>query len=513
MKKILALLLCAVLLSGCQTEKQPYIPTGDGLYVESTTTLPYQDPVTKEQRLCLAWDSNQSLNPYQTGSSTQRLLFNLMYQGLFAVDAQYAVHPILCKQYRISKDMTTYTFYLEAATFADGTLLTAQDVAASLLAAKESPVYSGRFQQMVDARAEEDGAVTVVMAIPYENLPLLLDVPIVKAEEVDAESPMGTGPYEMRADAENRMLLRRENWWCRANMPATAGYITLVKASTPTELRDAFEFGLIDLVCTDPGSESYVDFRCDYELWDCESGYFLYLACYEKSKVFSNVKVRAALTYAINRNLLVTEYYQQFAYGATLPASPESPWYDQQQASAYDYAPEKLQQAVEDAGLTGSTITLLVNQADGRRIRVAKEIAAMLKGAGLVVTISALRDTEDNMAYTNALKNGKYDLHLGQTKLSPNMDLTQFFANKGSLSFGGLTDVVCESLCQEAMANIGNYYSLHKAVLADAMLCPVLFKGYAIYASRGTFETLEPARDAILFYSLGKSMDACKLKD
>lgn len=513
MKRICALVLCAALLSGCQTEKQPYIPTGDGLYVDATTTRPIQDPAAKEQRLRLAWDPTQSLNPYQTGSTTQRLLFNLLYQGLFAVDAQYQVHPILCKQYRVSKDMTTYTFYLEKATFADGFVLTAEDVAASLLAAKESPVYSGRFHQMQDVVVTEDGGVTVVMAIPYENLPLLLDVPIVKAEEVNAESPMGTGPYTMRSDAENRILMRRDNWWCRAEMPVTAGYITLVQASTPTQLRDAFEFGQIDMVCTDPGLENYVDFRCDYELWDCESGYFLYLACYEKSKVFSNAKVRAALACAIDRDQLVTDYYRQFAYSAVLPASPESPWYEQKQADAFDYAPEKLQQAVEEAGMTDAAITLLVNQADGRRIRVAKAIAEMLKAAGLKVTVSALRDTEDSQAYTNALKNGKYDLHLGQTKLSANMDLTQFFHKEGKLNFGGLSDVVCDSLCQEAMANSGNYYSLHRAVMTDGMLCPILFKGYAIYTSRGTFESLEPARDALLFYTLGKSMDSCKMEN
>lgn len=507
MKRIIAMLLCVVLLAGCQTDKPPYIPTGNGLYDDSATTKPIQIQPEKEQILRLAWDPAQSLNPYQTGSTTQKLLFDLLYQGLFAVDAKYQAHPMLCKHYRVSRDMTQYTFYLENATFSDGSSVTAQDVAASLLAAKESLVYSGRLSQMTDVQVAEDGGVVVTMAIPYENLPILLDIPIVKAAEVSLESPLGTGPYVMRVGEQNRLLMRRENWWCRAAMPVTAEYITLVPASTPTALRDAFEFGQIDLVCTDPGSEGFVDFRCDYELWDCESGYFLYLGCRAGSAVFSDRKVRQALVYAIDREALVQEYFKGFAAAATLPASPESPWYDQTQAASYGYEPEKFTLAVQEAGLAESSIILLVNQADGRRIRVAKAIAGMLKQSGLKVTVSALSGEK----YTKALADGKYDLHLGQTKLSANMDLTAFFNKDGALNFGSLTDPVCDSLCQEAMANAGNYYTLHKAVMTDGMLCPVLFKGYAIYASRGTFDTLEPSRDSLLFYTLGKSMDDCKL--
>ena len=61
------------------------------------------------------------------------------------------------------------------------------------------------------------------------------------------------------------------------------------------------------------------------------------------------------------------------------------------------------------------------------------------------------------------------------------------------------------------MANIGNYYSLHRTVMDEGMLCPILFRSYAIYVGRGAIDTLEPARDNPFFYSLGKSMEACKL--
>ena len=511
MKRVIATVLCAVLTAGllaaCQGEKQPYIPTGNGLYEDVTTPAePTAGDSGKEQLLSLAYDSTQSLNPYQTGSVTNKMLFALIYQPLFSVDEHYQAHPILCKNYRVSKDMKTYTFYPEAATFSDGSVLTAQDVAASLLAAKNSPVYASRFAELLDATVTDDGGVALTLNIPYENLFILLDVPIVKASQVDAQRPVGTGAY--RLEEQNGLWLRRrEDWWCRAEMSVTASHILLTDADSTTELRDAFEFGKTNLVCADPGSDSYVDFRGDYELWDCESGYFLYLACKESSPVFSNKAVRAALTHLIDRDMLVSTFYKDFAISANLPASPLSPYYDAKLAALYGYDPEIFCKAVEDAQLQGSEIILLVNQADGRRVRVAKAIANMLEDAGLSVTVSALRDD----SYVNALKNGKFDLHLGQTKLTANMDLTAFFSTTGSLSFGGLDHAVCYSLCQEAMGNLGNYYSLHRVVMDDGMLCPILFRCYALYAARGVFDELHPTRDNLFFYTLGKSLEGIKL--
>lgn len=507
MKRIIAILLCVLLLAGCQAKKPTYVPTGDGLYEDTTTLAPTLPPEAGNQVINLGIDQSQLCNPYFSGSTANRLVFNLLYQGLFSVDSDYNVHPILCKHYSRSKDMTTYAFYIEEATFSDGTVLTAEDVAASLLAARENPVYTGRLTEMNSVQVLDDGGVEVRMNIPYENLPILLDIPIVKADQVTEPLPLGTGPYRLQQGETKLWLLRREDWWCRAVMPITADYISLTEAQSPTELRDAFEFGKVNFVCADPGADSYVDFRCDYELWDCESGYFLYLACKETSAVFSNKSIRAALTHAIDRDTLVAEHYKNFAYAAYLPASPESPYYDQKLASNYGYNPQKLTDAVANAQLESNAVTLLVNGADSRRVRVARAVASMVESCGLSVKISAL----SGEAYRKALKNGNFDLHLGQTKLSPNMDLTAFFHTEGALNFGSLADPICYSLCQESMANLGNFYSLHRTVMDDGMLCPILFRSYAIYVGRGAIDALDPARDNLFFYSLGKNMEDCKL--
>ena len=187
-----------------------------------------------------------------------------------------------------------------------------------------------------------------------------------------------------------------------------------------------------------------------------------------------------------------------------MPASPLSPYYNQALANRYGYdGGEAFKQALNDTGLAGSEIILLVNSDDSLRLRVARHIGELLTECGLIVTLQE----HDSDNYRYALRTGAYDLYLGQTKLSANMDLTPFFSSSGALSYGGFSSTSLYSLCIESLANHGNFYTLHQNVMNDGRLCPILFRSYAIYATRGLLTDLTPARDNVFYYSLGKNME------
>jgi hypothetical protein len=44
------------------------------------------------------------------------------------------------------------------------------------------------------------------------------------------------------------------------------------------------------------------------------------------------------------------------------------------------------------------------------------------------------------------------------------------------------------------------------------MLCPILFRSYAIYVQRGLLDDLTPARDNIFYYDLGLTLESAKLQ-
>ena len=509
MKRILCLMLSLVLLCGC-SKQSAYEPTGDALMPEDYSgpaiTGPQDDT---EQSLVLTYYPNITMNPYQCTDFTNRALFSLLYQGLFALNRNYQAEPILCKQFSVSQNMMRYTFYLENATFSDGSALTGQDVAASLEAARTGPVYQGRFLHITEITASGN-TVTVFLDTPMETLPLLLDIPIVKASQVDLEQPLGTGPYYLASAGSVASLQRRTNWWCTPfNMQITAPTIALTRAESVTQIRDEFEFSDLGLVCADPCSDRYVDYRCDYELWDCDNGMFLYLTFSGDSVIFKDPQIRAAVTYAIDRDALASQYYRGFARGASLPASAQFPYYSQSLASRYSYDPDRFKQAIADAGLVGSQISLLVNKDDSLRLRVARAIAEMLEEGGLVVTVSELSGD----FYMESLQYRVFDLYLGQTRLSPNMDLSAFFHTNGALSYGGVNDVGAYNLCLQALENHGNYYTLYQTVMDNGLMCPVLTGSYAVYATRGLLTDLTPARDNVFYYTLGKTLTQAQIQD
>lgn len=513
MKKLFSLMLCLALLlsicSGCAAEDKPYVPTGGALAAEDAD-LDMTEPAEEEtlQELSMAFYPNRSLNPFSATDYTNRALFSLIYQGLFSINSDYEAVPILCRSYSVSADYKSYTFYITSATFSDGTAVSIEDVLASFQAAQASDYYGGRFTHVQSIELSGDGGIRFGLYYAMENLELLLDVPIVKAEEVEAERPLGTGPYILEDTLQGTQLRKNMSWWCQehADLIVTAESIPLYEAESSSDIRDQFEFYDVDLVCADPCSDDYADYRGDYELWDCENGIMVYLGCnvtYSRDGIFENTKVRSAITYAINREQLVADYYRGFARAATLAASPQSPYYSSGLAAKYDYDPLEFIEAMSGVTLPSEPLVLLVNKDDSLRLRTARAIAEMLTDSGLPTQVTAV----NTRVYQKMIVAGNYDLYLGQTKLSANMDLSPFFKVYGNLSRNGIADSALFSRCLEALENSGNYYSLLKSVADDGRIIPILFCSYGVFATRGLLTDLQPSRDNVYFYTLGRTVE------
>jgi peptide/nickel transport system substrate-binding protein len=513
MRKIALLLALVLLLSGCASEKA-YVPTGDGLADLTEPNAETRVPEltapgglnAAEADFTLAYFPKEGFNPYDCTNINNRMLFSLLYQSLFVTDSSYRVEPMLCKSYTVNEEMTTYIITLEQATFPDGTELTALDVVESLEEAADSKYYEGRFEYIRSISEIEGNRVKITTRVPMENLPLLLDIPIVRYGQTEEAMPQGTGPYILAQTAGGLELRRVKDWWCPVQVPLTADSIELMAGENQTQVRDEFEFGDLGVSTADPGAASYAAYRCDYQLWDAETGIFLYLGCNARSQVFSQSQVRVALSYAIDRSEILSGCYNGYGSVATLPASPRSPFYDQNLARQVTYNPAMLQQALMEANLVGKNVRLLVHKGDSVRLQAARKVARMLTECGLAVELLEYNYTD----YRAVLRDGNFDLYLGQTKLSPNMDLREFFQDNGSLNWGGMANENLLSMNREALENSGNYYNLHQMILRSGQLVPVLFRSYAVYAERGLVDELQPSRDNVFYYSMGKSLEEAR---
>ena len=503
MKRLICLLLALCFLSGCanlpqlpqQETTEPtelYLPQREERVVEPATGFG------------LAYIPEYGFNPYQCTCITNRPVLSLCYEGLFVLGSNFQPEPVLCEHFAVSESGKIYLFTLrEGCSFYDGSAITAEDVVASLRAAKGSAYYGSRFSKVAEFSAKDSRTVQMILEVPYENLPLLLDVPVVKAATVDNALPMGSGPYCLTERAGRLDLVRNAAWWQDSVRPVDFPRITLTACANPSEVRDSFEFGATSLVCADLNAPTAVGYRCDYELWDNRTTIMQYLGFNLNYGLFTNQELRAAVTHIIDRQSIVASVYKGFAEPACLPCAPSSPLYDQDLARAYRYDKSAFLTAKRMAGITEEdTGILLVCAADPTRVETAHRIADVLKENGVKLEIRA----QDYETYRRSLSNGEYDMYIGETRLSGNFDLSEFFMGYGSLCYGGLQSGAMYKLCTDALENSGNCYTLQKSVMDGGYFCPLLFKSYAVMANRGAINTLQPAVDMVFHLSGGRTL-------
>lgn len=488
MKKLMILCLAfALLLSSCGAGgEEPTQSTQET--VEQEGELPEE-----EQFFGMTYMPEGGFNPYTCTLTVNRAMFSLLYECLFTVSNQFRAEPVLCQSFTVSEDGKTYRFTLvEGVHFSDGTPLTADDVVASLQAAKKSDLYSGRLAHIYSLRTDGSNVVVVRLDTAYENFSLMLDVPIVKADTVNEQRPTGTGAYMVRGNS----LLRNSGWWQSQVLAVSAPSIRLQPVETPNDIRDSFEFGDTDLVYCDPNSPAALGYRCDYEVWEVPTTVLHYIGFNVGKGIFSNKSLRTAITWGVDRETLANTVYGGFAQASVLPCSPDSDLYDTQLAADYAYSNQKLRTAIKSSGVQtseGNSGVFLVCSDDPARVKAAEAINQELRKCGLYLTVKAL--SWEN--YRTALRRGNYDMYYGEVRLTANFDLSEFFKTYGNLNLGDIGDATLSTLCTAALENSGNYTELCKQIIEQAPICPVVFKSYAICVTRGAIASVTPAVDCI----------------
>ena len=154
-------------------------------------------------------------------------------------------------------------------------------------------------------------------------------------------------------------------------------------------------------------------------------------------------------------------------------------------------------QGLAEAGLTGRRGTLLVNSDNATNAAAAEAIAASLRESGLEIEVL----TAAGSNYDSLVELGGYDLLYCEVRLTADFDLSTFFG--GALSDYAIQHNDAPALCAAAMENSGNFYDLHRLIMDEGLLCPILFKTRAVMTDRGSVSGLTPA-PVNVFYQLDR---------
>lgn len=471
-------------LTGCY---QLPTPPGQASLSQPDVSQPERQPT---QSLTLAAYANQSFHPILSRDQVNLTLTPLLYQGLFQLDTSFSPQKQLCHSYEVSEDGLVWTFTLRRdVTFSDGTPLTAAHAVQSLeLARTGASHYAGRFSCINSIAAQGDYELVITLSRPNTALPALLDIPIVLGS---GDYPFGTGPYVLSQSEDGQMSL----------VPRTGASptIPLTSVTRTRELTAAFERGDLSLLRTDLTATDSPGYSGTYTTVDYDTTSLVYLGFNTAASPFGSAATRRAAACAVDRGALVSAAWSGHARASALPIHPASPLYDESLARQLP-TPDNARQLMEQTGLSGRRVTLIVNSENSYKRTAAQLVAQHLEQAGLSVTVSSLPWAD----YLSALANGRFDLYLGEVTLTADFDLTNLLSSGGSLNYSrwrsGEGDRLLQTFLsapeeerQQAAADLC-------AHLTDQMpMAPLCFKRGSVLTRWDRAQELTPTRANVFF--------------
>lgn len=270
----------------------------------------------------------------------------------------------------ISDDGKTYRFRLrDGLRYSDGTRVVASDFTRAVervfrLNSSGSPFYTDIVGAAEFAKAkrggipgivtdDESGEITIRLVRPrgtfLQELALPFTAPIPAGtpdEDLSADPPPGTGPYEIVSSKPGRgWSYIRNPYWAKANSKAmpqlpsgSVNRIEVTVVRNPSTQVEDVEAGNFDWMENPPPADRYAEVKEKYEgtqfrLQPTESTYFFWMNTTQPP--FDDVQVRRAVNYAVDPRALERIYAGQIvATQQILP--PGMPGYEQYELYPYD---------------------------------------------------------------------------------------------------------------------------------------------------------------------------------
>lgn len=325
------------------------------------------------------------------------VLYSNVFEGLTRFDSAGAVIPGLAKSWEISEDGLTYTFTLnEGVTFHDGSTMDAEDVKFSLdrIGAEDSAnAQKALYTAITEVNVIDPTTVEIKLSEANGNMLFNLawgDAVIVAPESIEGikQTPIGTGAFKFDSwtQGDKIELSRNENYW---GTPAVLTKATFKFISDPTAALGAMMAEDIDVFSGFPAPENLPQFEADprFQVLIGSTEGETILAMNNKQAPFDNVKVREAMSHAIDRQAIIDG--AMFGYGTPIGThfAPHNPAYvDLTGNSAFD--PEKSKALLAEAGFPDGFETTLFLPPPSYARRGGEIIAAQLAAVGIKAEIT-----------------------------------------------------------------------------------------------------------------------------
>jgi peptide/nickel transport system substrate-binding protein len=355
-----------------------------------------------------------------TDIPSANIIYQKVYQTLVAPDKDFKIQPLLAKEWKVVND-TTWEFKLqEGVKFHDGAPFNAEAVKKTfdrLLDPKTESPQREKFSMIKEVKVVDD--YTVQLLLEYSYAPLLsilasqegsIISPKAITENPDALSqhPVGTGPFvfESWKTGQEISLKRNENYWGKKANIDRVVFKVVPEDATRLAMIETGEANINDQV---PVTEiERIEASDKMGLYRTEGLAVEYLGFNVKKKPFDDVRVRKAISHAIEREAIIKGVYNNVGTLANVAMSPKVLGYSDK-VKAYDYDLNEAKKLLKEAGYEkGLDVTLLTSDRK-ERINMAEVMQSQLKGIGINVKIQVM----EYGAYIDMIDKGEHEMAIG----------------------------------------------------------------------------------------------------
>lgn len=399
----------AVLMAACGATNTPTVgeapPTEEVMeatQAPTTAPQPTDAPVAEPQHggtlVWVNWSDPDTLDPHATISSWAANQMTMIYDTLVWRGPNQDLYPGLAESWEVSDDGKTYTFHLrDGVTFHDGTTFDAAAVKYNF----------DRMESGTAARVMGNAAVNDLIG-PYESAEVIDDLTvalhfsepypsfldavsshfmcIVSPAAVEkwgdefGKHPVGTGAFIFVEWEPDHLTLARNpdyNWappFMEHQGPAYVDQVIhrfVEEAGTRAAMLESGEAQVLSRPSVDDAMRLLNDPNYVVSIGyagGLPHGYFPNSGKYPTN----DIRVRQALLYATNKELMTETLWNNFHKPAYGPLARSTPGYNPAVEGMYPYDPEKAKALLEEAGWTVGDDGIRVDK-DGNRLHLVVE--------------------------------------------------------------------------------------------------------------------------------------------
>jgi peptide/nickel transport system substrate-binding protein len=358
-----------------------------------------------------------TLNPVLASDSASFNIIGMVFNGLVKYDKNLKLTGDLAERWTVSQDGKVITFFLRRGVkWQDGVEFTAEDVDftyRTFIDPKVKTAYRSMYELVKKVEIKDKYTVKIYYKEPYAPAmdswgAAIIPAHLLKGVDINTaafnRAPVGTGPYKFKQWLTADRIELTANPGYFEGKPYITGYICRVIPDQSVQFMEMQAGGIDtmlltpDLYKTKAGSPEFND---KFNKFKVKANQYIYIGYNLKNRLFTDKKVRKALSYAVNKEEIIKGVYQGLAEPISGPFMPGT-WAYNDKAETYAYNFERSRALLKEAGWAAGKdgflykdghrfeFTLSTNQGNKVREQIAVILQQQLGRLGIKVGVRIL---------------------------------------------------------------------------------------------------------------------------